>query len=245
MEMMIFETAEKLAARVADTLYRLLQAQPQAVLCLASGHSPRRSYQLLVEKLHQSPLPLQQIRIVGLDEWLGIAPENPGSCRYFFEQELVAPLQLNPQQVLFFDGRCLDAEAECERVFTQLESWGGIDLTLLGVGVNGHIGFNEPGTSWELNCHCIPLTETTRQIGQKYFETTTVLDKGLTLGIRPIRQSRNLLMLATGSHKADIIEQLLNGPIGESCPATVLRLHANGYLLVDRPAAAQIQAQDQ
>ncbi len=243
MSIQIFETYEALSQRVADEIIRRLQEKPASVLCLAAGDTPRRVYQLLSERAAKEKLDFSRCSFVGLDEWVGIAPENEGSCSYFLQRNLFQPLGIEPAQVNLFDGLTQDPGAECRRMNSVVEEKGGIDLMLVGVGMNGHIGFNEPGVEEGLYAHVIHLDETTRSVGQKYFLESTKLARGITLGLQHVLESRQLMVMASGTKKADVMRKALEGPISTDVPASIVRKHPRAVTMLDKEAASLLRSE--
>ena len=188
MQIAILETAEKLAHEAAGKIIDLVSRKPNAVLCLAGGETPRLTYQCLTGEAKKRNIDFSAVQWVSLDEWVGIPPSNAGSCYYFLQQTLFAPLNIHPSNIHFFDAMAADLTAACEKITVKINRWQGLDLILVGIGMNGHIGFNEPGVDATLPAHVIELDSITQQVGQKYFTENTQLQKGITLGISQFMQ---------------------------------------------------------
>src|SRR5688572_8362039 len=165
------------------------------VLCMASGHTPGLTCDLLVKKLLDEQVDYSKITFLGLDEWVGLMPETEGSCHYFFQKKLFEPLRLLPSQYFLFNALTDNLNAECLKMDT-LISEKGIDIMLVGIGMNGHIGFNEPGTPFNSLSHVASLDETTRMTGQKYFQRQTQLEKGISIGLGQVLSSKKVFLLA-------------------------------------------------
>lgn len=240
MALKIFERYETLSAAVADEILKQVEIKPQSVLCLAAGETPRLAYGMVADAARRDHVDFSRCTFVGLDEWIGIPPENEGSCAYFLEHNLFIPLGVERNQINLFNALTHDPQKECERMDTFIKTRGGIDLMLVGVGMNGHIGFNEPGAGENLHAHVIDLEETTRSVGQKYFKKTTLLQQGITLGLRHLLESRKALMVASGKKKADIIRRALQEPITTDVPASIIRKHPNGDTMLDKDAASAL-----
>ena len=174
-------------------------------------------YQLLAKKLNENKIDLSKCTIIGLDEWVGIPPDNEGSCQYFLRNELLNHINLNSSQVYLFNALSEDLARECRIMDEVIKVRKGLDLIVVGVGMNGHIGFNEPGVQFDLYSHVIDLDETTQSVGQKYFKSTTALKKGITLGLRHLTESKKAILIANGSKKADVIKAIVNGPLDQKC----------------------------
>jgi glucosamine-6-phosphate isomerase len=217
-----------------------LMSKPTSVFCLASGHTPLLAYRIFCVLVKTERIDSSQMTLVGLDEWVGIYPSNPGSCYYFLQHNVIEQLALHPNQVKLFNGLSNDLTSECAHMENFVSERGGIDLMIVGVGMNGHIGFNEPGVDPTLNSHIARLDSKTVEVGQKYFESVTTLDRGITFGIQNLLQSKQAILMANGIHKATIISRTLSGEISEEVPSTFIRQHANAFVLLDNDAASQL-----
>lgn len=240
MELKIFDTYEILSAAAADLIVDTIKKKPGAVLCFASGDTPKRAYELVAEKAKKEKVDFSKCTFIGLDEWLGVPPHNPGSCHYFLQEYLIKPLELHSEQVNLFDGLTTDPEIECEKM-NQLVTEKRIDLMLVGVGLNGHIGFNEPGTDINSQAHISELDKITVTVGQKYFSDTIAADKGITIGLKQAMGSGTLVMMANGIKKAPVIKRAVEGGISNEFPASLLRQHHNSILMIDNEAASELK----
>lgn len=238
MELKIYKDHHHLSDAAANAIIELLKNKPDAVVCLASGETPRLTCRLFVEKALQQKTDTRLFTFIGLDEWVGIPPSNDGSCHYFFQQELIQPLGISSGQVYLFDALSKDPEEECRKMDKTILDKGGIDLVIVGIGMNGHIGFNEPGVSFENYSHVINLDETTITVGQKYFKTATTLQKGITLGLKHLQQSKKVLLLANGAKKAGVIQKTVEGRVGNDFPASIMQTLDQGFVMVDEEAAS-------
>lgn len=242
MQILTFDTYEQLSTHAATELVDLVAQKPNAVLCLATGDTPRLTYNKVVEMAQTRQVDFSQCAVVALDEWAGIPPDNNGSCHAFLHEYLFNPLKINASQICLFDALTTDPAAECARVNTWVTDHDGIDLMVVGIGVNGHIGFNEPGIAWGNDAHLADLAPITRTVGQKYFATEVPIEKGFTVGLRQVAAARRLLLLANGPKKAEIIRLTAEGEIGAEVPSTILRQHPNSALLIDSAAASLLNA---
>src|SRR5690606_17056187 len=206
-------------------------------LCLAAGDTPRLAYRLLSDIVQKEMIDCSGLTFIGLDEWIGIPSDNPGSCSHFLHTHLFGPLGIKHSQVRLFDVTQPDLVRECTSMNEYVRSKG-IDMMVVGVGMNGHIGFNEPGVREDLEAHVADLDDTTRAVGQKYFSTHTTLSKGITLGLRQMLQSRRVILMASGQKKAPIIRSALQGDISTDVPASLIRKHPNGRTILDEDAAS-------
>lgn len=231
---------EELSQHTADEIITVIKNKPDAVICLASGETPRLSFNLLAQKAASHAIDVGRCTFIGLDEWVGISPENEGSCHYFLHHHVFQPLRVSTAQIHLFDALSEDLAQECRRMDAIIAAKGGIDLMLVGIGMNGHIGFNEPGVSPDHYAHVVDLDETTRTVGQKYFRHHTSLDQGITLGLKHLLEARIAIMIASGAKKADVIRKTLEEEITPSVPASIMRKHVNGIVILDEAAAADL-----
>jgi glucosamine-6-phosphate isomerase len=243
MQLKTFPDYAALSSQVAEEIITLVKGKPDAVLCMASGDSPKLACSKIVEIANHDKLDFSQIRFIGLDEWLGIPPENSGSCHYFFQQFFLRPLETPPNSVHLFDALSLNPLRECEKMDDFIFNSGPIDLMLVGIGMNGHIGFNEPGISFNKYSHVATLDNTTTSVGQKYFNSAVKLKQGITLGLKHLMESKKLILLANGIKKAQVIRQALEGEVSEQFPASIIQQHPNCAVMVDEEAAGLLKVQ--
>ena len=242
MQTKIFDIPELLARTTAGDILELVKNKPNAVLCMASGETPKLTNEYIVEGAKKNGVDFSAVQFISLDEWAGVPKSNMGSCYYFLNETIFEPLAIPESNIHFFDGTAADLAAECERINRAIEKLQGIDLVLVGIGMNGHIGFNEPGTSPGLSAHVIELDATTLQVGQKYFSASTRLQKGISLGIAQIMQARLAILLASGTKKAGIIKKTLEEDITTAVPASILRRHNHAVTLLDKDAASLLNS---
>jgi glucosamine-6-phosphate isomerase len=229
------------AEAIATEWVELLVAKPEATICLASGNSPKLACEAFVRLAKERQLDTSRFFFIGLDEWIGVPPDKRGSCRWDFEERIFRPLAIGESQIHLFNGLSNDLSAECIQMDEVITSRGGIDLMMVGIGMNGHIGFNEPGTEFSLKSHVIRLDPVTASVGQQYFDQPMSLDSGITLGPAHILATRRLILVAQGAAKADVIRQAVEGPVGPSFPASMIQLHSNATVFADA-AAGQLLA---
>jgi len=238
MQLEIYKDYKELSIHAADAMLDCVQKKPSAVICLASGDSPKLAYQLFVQKVLKTKTDISACTFIGLDEWVGIPPENEGSCHNFLHIYVFTPLQLSASQVYLFDALPNDLAEECNAMDDFIADKGGIDLMVVGVGMNGHIGFNEPGVSIDNYAHVIELDEITQSVGQKYFNEPVKINKGITLGLQYLLEAELVIMLANGFKKASVIKKALEDTISTDMPATIMRMHANSIIMTDEEAAS-------
>ncbi|HLT80739.1 MAG TPA: glucosamine-6-phosphate deaminase [Cyclobacteriaceae bacterium] len=237
----VYHDYETLSRHAADEILQQVQRKPDSILCLAAGDTPRLTYETLTTRVAQEGVDFSRCTFVGLDEWIAVPPDNEGSCAWFLHTYLFKPLSLAAFQIHLFDALSPDLQAECDKMNETIRKNGGIDLMLVGIGMNGHIGFNEPGTPADSYAHVVDLDATTRSVGQKYFKQQTSLTQGITLGLKHLLEARKVILIASGDRKAGIVQQTLEGPVTPDVPATILRSHANCIVMLDTAAASEIK----
>lgn len=233
-----FPDYEALCAQIAAHITNLVRRKPDAVVCIASGHTPLGVLDALRESSLAGRVDLSRCRFVGLDEWCGIGPDNPGSCRYLLDQRLFLPCRIPTGHIHFYDGLTEDPEAACVQMNETIARLGGLDYLLLGIGMNGHIALNEPGTPWDVRCHVSTLAPLTVAVGQKYFAAETSLEKGMTLGLAYLAEARQTVLMASGESKAAIVRDALYGPVTTELPASIFQTLPHAQVMLDQPAAA-------
>lgn len=238
MEHLILETSRQGAEVVVSRIAAVLHRKPDALLCLAAGHSSLPVFTLLLEAQQKGTLDFTHAYFVGLDEWLDVPTSCEGACCNFLRRHLFTPLGMGEDQLCLFDPLCTDIEMECARVESYIAEHNGIDFMLLGIGMNGHLALNEPGESFSARIHRVALSETTRAVAPKYFAPgAPIPDSGITLGLANLMEAKEICLTIFGEHKRDVAARLLKGPVGEDFPASVLQGCANAFLVLDRPAA--------
>ena len=231
-----FEDAEAMSRRAAGIMAAAVAAKPDLLLCAASGGSPTRAYDLFAADKARGA----RLRVIKLDEWAGMGVDNSASCEAYLRRHLVGPLAIPEARFLSFDATA-DAVAECARVERKLDAEGPIDLLILGVGVNGHLGLNEPAEALTPECHVATLAETSR--AHPMLEgSARAPSEGLTLGMAGILQARHILVLVAGGHKLHAMEKFLTHRVTAAFPASFLWLHGNCDFLCDGAAMAGLEA---
>lgn len=240
MQIDIHKGYEALSHRAADIIIEFVRQNPDAVLCLAAGDTPRLTYDLVAKEVGDGKADFRGCTFVGLDEWVGIPPENEGSCHYFLHRHLFDPLQIPAEAIHLFDALSGNLDYECTKMNEIISARGGIDLMLVGIGMNGHIGFNEPGASPDSYAHVVDLDEATQTVGQKYFSQQTSLTRGITLGLKHLLDATKVILIANGAKKAAVIQQALEGPVTPDIPASIIRMHTGSRVLLEEAAAAAL-----
>lgn len=236
----IYPDYQTMSMAAAERVMTLLSKKPDAVICLPSGSTPLGMFQALVAKSQKGDTDFSKCVFIGLDEWIGLGADDDGSCRDLLDRDFLKPIGLRENQIVYFDGKALNPESECERVNKVVESLGGLDLIVLGVGMNGHLALNEPGTPWDTYAHISDLAPITIEVGQKYFKKPTILTKGITVGIRHMLEAKTAILLASGTSKAAVISRALAFPVTTDFPATALQNHLNAEFILDEEAGQEI-----
>ena len=228
-----------LAKQEAERIAAALAAKPDLVLGLPTGRTPVRLYHELGVLASHGRVDFSRATTFNLDEFFGIPWSHPGSYRTFMEQHLFSRVNIAPERIQFLNGGAPDPEAECRRYDEAIESVGGIDLQLLGIGTNGHIGFNEPARELAGRSHRVTLKASTRRSNAALFggQLSSVPTEALSMGMATILHGKQLVLLATGKSKARCIERLVNGPLTTKMPASFLQLHRDVELVLDQAAA--------
>jgi glucosamine-6-phosphate deaminase len=236
----VFKDERTLAKTLAAQIAATLKDTPDLVLGLPTGRTPIRLYHEL-GTLHAD---FSQATTFNLDEFLGVGPGHPGSYRAFMEAHLFSRVNLRPERVHFLHGDAPDPEGECARYDRAIEAAGGIGLQLLGIGTNGHIGFNEPARELAARTHRVVLKESTRRSNAALFggDLSEVPREALSMGMASILQARRIVLMATGKSKARCIELAVKGPITTKLPASFLQLHPAVELMLDAAGAGTLQA---
>jgi glucosamine-6-phosphate deaminase len=237
----IFRTEREASLALARRVAADLAAHPAIVLGLPTGRTPVHLYRELVKLHARGDADFSRASTFNLDEFLGIPPSHPGSYRSFMEGHLFAHVNLAKERTHFLDGSAADSDAECARYDREIDAAGGIDLQILGVGTNGHIGFNEPARALEPRTHRVALKPSTRRSNAALFggDADAVPREALSMGLATIMQARAIVLLATGKSKAGCVGRMVGGPITTRMPASCLQLHPNAELLLDEAAASQ------
>ena len=230
-----------MSRKAANIISAQVIMKPNCVLGLATGSTPIGTYDQLVEWYNKGDLDFSEVTTVNLDEYKGLPRTNDQSYYYFMHQHLFDRVNIDPERTNVPNGMEPDAEKECGRYEELIRSLGGVDLQLLGLGHNGHIGFNEPGEAFEKETHCVDLTESTIEANKRFFASADDVPKqAYTMGIKTIMQAKKILIVVNGENKADIVERAFFGPVTPEVPASILQLHNDVTLVGDEEALAKI-----
>ncbi len=237
MKIKIAEDYYQMSRIAANIISAQIIIKPDCVLGLATGSSPIGTYNQLVRWYEKGDLDFSEVTTINLDEYKGLSPDNPQSYRYFMNHHLFDRVNIQKSRTYVPDGLEADAEKACADYNAIIKNCGGIDLQLLGLGRNGHIGFNEPGAAFEKETHCVNLTQSTIDANSRFFSSEEEIPKqAYTMGIKSIMQAHKILVIVNGIQKAEIVKQAFFGPIPPQVPASVLQLHPDVTLVADKEA---------
>ena len=227
---------DSMSRRAAELIVGALRVRPDLLLCTATGSSPTRTYDLLAQQYPSEPQLFSRLRLVKLDEWGGLPPEDPGTCETYLRRHLTGPLNILPDRYHTFRGDAPDPEAECRNIERALENHGPLHLCVLGLGVNGHLGFNEPADALHPGPHVAPLTEQSLAHPMVRHARGRVR-YGLTLGMGDILRAEKILLLVNGPHKREPLLRMLTPQVSTRFPASFLWLHPDVTVLCDAEAS--------
>ena len=241
MEVVIKDTFEEMSKLTAELIADVVRRKPRAVLGLATGSTPVGTYKELIRLHKEEGLDLSRVVTFNLDEYVGLAHDHPQSYHYFMNENLFKHVNVNPKNIHIPDGTAKDIPGFCRWYEEQMIRAGGLDVQLLGIGSNGHIAFNEPGSSLGSRTRVKTLDDKTRQDNARFFKNFNEVPKyAITMGIGTIMDSRQLLLLANGAGKAEAIAKTCEGPITAMVPATIVQLHPKATIIVDKAASAKL-----
>ena len=234
-----FDDEDALAAALATRVLEAIVANPELVLGLPTGRTPLAFYRELRER---SGLDWSEVRTFNLDEFVGVSADDPGSYRAFMQAELFDHVSITPAHIEMLDGRAPDLKAECRRYELAIADAGGIDLQILGIGANGHIGFNEPADGLCARTHIAELERKSREANAQLFggRWTAVPERALSMGMATILGARNIVLMATGAEKADAVKGMIEGLITTQLPASFLQVHPRVTVMLDEKAASRL-----
>jgi glucosamine-6-phosphate deaminase len=245
MEIVILPTPAEVGRLAARKIAQVIARKPDAVVGLATGSSPLAIYAELAAQVEAGALDARSVRGVALDEYVGIPADHPESYLSVITRQVTRPLGLDPDNVYVPDGRAADIPAACAAYEADIRDLGGVDIQILGIGANGHIGFNEPTSSFASRTRIKTLAPQTRADNARFFDSADdVPTHCLTQGLGTIMDARELVLVAQGEAKAAAIAAAVEGPVTSMCPGSVLQFHQHAYVIIDEAAAAELTLVD-
>lgn len=241
MKVIVTDTYEEMSRAAADVIAACIEGKPDCVLGLATGSTPIGLYADLVDDCAEGKISFKDVKTFNLDEYRGLDPKHHQSYRYFMQDNLFDHVDVVPENTHVPNGFNPDADAACAEYEAGIEAAGGLDLQLLGLGHNGHIGFNEPADSFAVTTNCVKLTESTINANSRLFDSVDEVPReAYTMGIGTIMKAKKILVVANGEGKAEIVKKAFFGPVVPQVPASVLQLHPDVTVIVDKEAGALI-----
>lgn len=224
----------EMSRKAANIISAQIILHPHSVLGLATGSSPIGTYEQLVEWYNKGDIDFSGITTINLDEYYGLDGANKQSYRYFMNHYLFSRVNINMGKTHLPNGKAMDIDVECKRYDKLISSLGGIDLQLLGIGLNGHIGFNEPSGAFEQTTHCVELKQSTIQANLKFFQNIDEVPKrAITMGIKSIMQAKKIILIVNGTEKKEILHKALYGPVTPAVPASILQMHPDLTVVIN------------
>jgi glucosamine-6-phosphate deaminase len=235
-----YKNYDEMSRIAADLVIQQVKNKPESLLCFPSGDSPAGVFKCLIADAIEGKVDFTQCYFVGLDEWVGMGKDDEGSCTNFLYGHFFTPMGIKPERVMFFDAHATDLDAACKAMDNFIKAHGPLDIMLVGIGMNGHIGLNEPGTDFNLYAHHAPLAPVTISVGQKYFKQQTQLHEGITLGLKYLQEAKTPVLIASGIKKAGIIAQALRGEVSNHLPASIFQMLPAAVVILDAGAASEL-----
>lgn len=238
MEVKIFENSDEIALACADIFCDVIKNKSDCVLGLATGASPVKTYKELIKRYEAGDISFENVKSYNLDEYVDLPREDKNSYYTFMHENLFNYVNIKENNVHVLDGNACDADKEAADFDNMIDMDGGIDIQLLGIGTNGHIGFNEPSEEFTKGTFKVKLTDSTIKSNSIYFDDDSMPRYALTMGIESIMKAKKIVLIANGTSKAKAIAAAINGDVSPSCPASVLQQHPDVMFLIDKEAAS-------
>jgi glucosamine-6-phosphate deaminase len=237
MEKIVYKNYSELSLKTAQQIAAIVLEKPDALLCFPAGDTSVGTFNHLIELNKAGKVSFKHCKIVGLDEWTKLGKSRNENCFSFLKKHLFDHIDYSSENLCFFDGESADLERECNKTDQFIRENGPIDMVLLGVGMNGHLGLNEPGTSFDLYSHIVDLDDVTKIVGKKYFTGDVSLTGGISLGVKYFMEAKTVILQLNGEKKAEIVKHLIESEITTDFPASALKSHKNAFLLLDKEAS--------
>lgn len=242
MEIIKFKTKKELSEKACDMVINAIQSKDEPVIGLATGSTPEGLYECLIDNYKNGEVDFSHVTSFNLDEYVGLDESHPGSYKYYMKEKLFDHVNIPTDKAHVPSGIATDLDQHCKDYEDKIAAAGQIDLQILGIGINGHIGFNEPGTSFSSRTHVVELKESTREVNSRFFNSIDeVPTDAVTMGIETILNAKEVVLLITGENKAETVRQLVETEVTEDFPASALKNHPNFILLVDEAAYSKVK----
>lgn len=238
MHIVVCKDYEEMSRRAAEIVAEQIKKRPDGLISFPGGDTPLGMVHVFADMVNEGKVDISRTHYVSLDEWVGLSNEDEGSCGLFNQQNLLFRLQHPFAGTHIINGAAEDIESERVALNDYISQYGPLNVSVLGIGMNGHLGFNENGVDFDLDAHIIPLSETTLKVMTKYFGEKFHPTHGISQGIRQIMAAKTVILIANGAHKAEILKKAVHGPVTNEVPASVLQNHPNCYVVADEAAAA-------
>jgi glucosamine-6-phosphate deaminase len=245
MRIIVAANYDEMSKKAADMVASQIILKPESVVGLATGGTPIGFYKEVIKIYRDGKFSFKNVKTFNLDEYYGLDKSNEQSYHYYMMNNLFNHVDINLENINIPSGIAESIEVECESYERKIKSAGGIDIQVLGIGTNGHIGFNEPDIKFEARTHLVNLDEETIEANSRYFNSIEEVPKSaISMGIKTIMHARKIILLASGSEKAKVIERMINGHITPDLPASILQLHPDVTLILDKDAATELMEKD-
>ena len=240
MRLMLCENYEEMSDKSADIVANQIAIKPESVLGLATGSTPEGMYKKLIAMYENRKVDFSRVKTFNLDEYYPISSENSQSYHYYMNEHLFSKVNIKDENINILNGQAENPYVECENFDKKIKEYGGIDLQILGIGTNGHIGFNEPAETLQSNTHLTTLSESTITANSRFFDDLSqVPTAALTMGMSSILHSKRIVLLACGKSKKQVVKELLNNDINTFIPATLLKVHPDVTIICDKEACCE------
>ena len=238
MQIIVCRDYEEMSKKAAELAAESIRSNPEALVSFPGGDTPVGTVRTFADMVNEGKVDISRASYVSLDEWVGLSDSDQGSCGLFNKENLINRLTKPFARMHLINGAAGDTDGEREALDEFIEAYGPLAVSVLGIGMNGHLGFNEEGVDFTLGAHIIPLSETTKRVMAKYFGEKFHPEYGISQGIRQIMAAGKVILIANGAHKAEIVKLAVKGEVTNRVPASVLQNHPNCYVVVDQAAAA-------
>lgn len=235
---------QEMSLFAAQNVAMFINENPGRLLCFAAGTTPMGMFEKLIQMQNEKLVDLSSVYYAELDEWVGLGYEDTGSCSQVMADNYYIPAGIPEERLHIFDGLDTDTEKQCNLMEEWINNHGGLGLAVLGIGMNGHIGFNEPKTTGVYGCFTVELDDVTKKVSVKYFSKTLPVEFGITIGWKMLKSANQVILIADGEKKAPIVKASLEGAITDKVPASLMQNHTNLMVILDKGSASELQKKE-